>query len=137
MKKRGRPKCLRIVGDVPKIDYFKPRGIPLVNLEAVHLTVEELEAIRLVDFKGLEQEDAALEMRVSRRTLVRELKSGRKKIADALLYGKAIEIKGGNFVSSDKRMFFCEDCGHEWEEKHGTGRPEKCKKCGSNDIHRK
>lgn len=134
--KRGRPKCVRTVEGIPAIDYFKPRGIPLMNLEAVHLTVEELEAIRLVDFEDLEQEQAATEMNVSRRTLARELKSGRKKIADALLHGKAIEIKGGDFISLEKRIFLCEDCGHEWEEKHGTGRPEKCKKCGSNNIHR-
>lgn len=94
---------MRFVKGVPVVDYFKPRGIPLRDLEAAHIRVEELEAIRLVDFEGLEQEKAAEEMKISRRTLARELRSGRKKIADALLHGKAIEIKGDNFVTSEKK----------------------------------
>ncbi len=95
---RGRPRCLRNVSEIPDITYFKPRGIPLSELETVILTVEELEAIRLVDFAGLEHEDAAEKMSVSRKTLWRDLKSARKKVADALINGKAIEIKGGDFV---------------------------------------
>jgi len=97
-KRCGRPRCLRNVSKIPDVDYFKPRGIPLVDLEAVVLSVEELEAIKLVDFQGLEHEEAAQKMNVSRKTLWRDLKSGRKKVADALINGKAIEIKGGNFV---------------------------------------
>lgn len=95
---RGRPRCLRSVSGIPDVDYFKPRGIPLSELETVNLTVEELEAIRLVDFMGLEHEEAAEKMNVSRKPLWMDLKSGRKKVADALINGKAIEIKGGNFV---------------------------------------
>jgi len=87
-----------MVEGVPAADYFKPRGIPLMDLEVVHINVEELEAIRLVDFKGLDQEKAATEMKISRRTLARELKSGRKKIADALLHGKAIEVRVGDSI---------------------------------------
>jgi len=87
-----------MVRSVPTVDYFKPRGIPLMDLEVVHINVEELEAIRLVDFEGLDQEKAAAEMKISRRTLARELKSGRKKIIDALLHGKAIEIKVSDFI---------------------------------------
>ncbi len=95
---RGRPRCMRSVSKIPDVDYFKPRGIPLVNLEIVVISVEELEAIRLVDFIGFEHEEAAGKMNVSRKTLWRDLKSGRKKVADALINGKVIEIKGGNFV---------------------------------------
>lgn len=89
---------MRSVSKIPDVDYFKPRGIPLVNLEIVVISVEELEAIRLVDFIGFEHEEAAGKMNVSRKTLWRDLKSGRKKVADALINGKVIEIKGGNFV---------------------------------------
>jgi len=96
--RRGRPRCLRNVSEVPEVNYFKPRGIPLVNLEIIVISVEELEAIRLVDFIGFEHEEAAGKMNVSRKTIWRDLKSGRKKVADALINGKAIEIKGGNFV---------------------------------------
>ena len=89
---------MRNVSKIPDVDYFKPMGIPLADLEAVILSVEELETIKLVDFEGLEHEEAAKKMNVSRKTLWRDLKSGRKKVADALINGKSIEIRGGDFV---------------------------------------
>lgn len=134
--KVGRPKCMRLVSEVPEVDYFKPRGIPLVELEVNELAVEEVESIRLVDFEGLEHEQAARKMAISRRTLTRELKSGRKKIADALLHGKAIEIKGGHFIAKGERLFKCVEGRHEWKESPGTGKPEKCPECGSINLHR-
>lgn len=63
------------------------------NMDVVTLTYEELEAVRLVDYLDYEQEDAAAKMNVSRRTFARHLHSGRRKIADALLNGKALEIR--------------------------------------------
>jgi len=62
------------------------------------LTLEELEAIRLVDYEGLKQEEAAAQMGVSRKTLWNDLKSGRKKVAEALIRGWAIRIEGGNYI---------------------------------------
>ncbi len=99
---RGRPKCIRVVGGMPGADYFKPRGIPLIELESNTLTVEEVEAIRLTDYEGMSQEDAAAEMKVSRRTLARDLGSARKKIAEAFINGKAIEVRGGCFKIKDE-----------------------------------
>ena len=95
----GRPRCLREVEGTPDVDYFKPRGIPLTELTVNSLKLEELEAIRLVDYMGLEQMDAAAKMKISRRTLARELMSARKKIVEALILGKAIEIKGGSYTT--------------------------------------
>jgi predicted DNA-binding protein (UPF0251 family) len=95
MASKGRPRCLRAVKGIPDVDYFKPRGVPLMNLEVNSLKLEELEAIRLVDIEELEQEDAAQRMGISRRTFARELSCGRRKVADALINGKAIEIHGG------------------------------------------
>lgn len=95
---RGRPRCMRNVSKIPEADYFKPGGIPLVDLEAARVSIEELEAIRLVDFSGLEHEEVAQKMNVSRKTLWMDLKSARKKVDDALINGKAIEIKGRDFV---------------------------------------
>jgi len=77
----------------PKAIYFKPRAIPLSMLEEVELGVDELEAIRLCDFEGLEQEEAAKKMKISQSTLSRILLSARKKIAEALIEGKAIKVK--------------------------------------------
>jgi len=95
------PKCRR-VAFLPNVTYFKPAGIPLRALEEVRLSVEEAEAVRLKDMEGLEQEQGAKKMNVSRPTFQRVLASGRQKIADALLNGKAIRIEGGNFEMSPR-----------------------------------
>ncbi len=91
----GRPRLMRRVALNLEADYFKPAGIPMRELELVSLTLEETEAVRLSDLENLEQEDAAKKMGISRRTYWRELQSARKKIADALVNGKAIKIEKG------------------------------------------
>jgi predicted DNA-binding protein (UPF0251 family) len=90
-----RPRNCRRVWQLPQANYYKPRGIPLSVLEEVTLTVDEFEAIRLTDLEGLYQSNAAEKMNVSRQTLGRILESAHKKIADALVHGKALLIKGG------------------------------------------
>jgi predicted DNA-binding protein (UPF0251 family) len=90
-----RPRHCRRVAQLPQANYYKPRGIPLSVLEEVILTVDEFEAIRLTDLEGLYQADAAEKMSVSRQTLGRILETAHKKIADALVHGKALLIKGG------------------------------------------
>ena len=72
---------------------FKPCGKRQVELELEILTTDEMEAIRLADFEGLYQEDAANEMEISRPTFSRILNNARKKIANALILGKALEIQ--------------------------------------------
>lgn len=74
------------------VQFFKPRGIPLSNLEINILELDELEAIHLCDYESLAQLDAAKKMNISDSTLQRLLYSGRKKIADALYASKAIQI---------------------------------------------
>jgi len=83
------------VGHLPLANYYKPKGIPLALLQQTTLTVDELEAIRLADLQGLYQEQAAEKMNVSRQTFGRILESAHKKIADALVNGKALLIEGG------------------------------------------
>jgi len=85
------------VESTPKVSVFKPAGIPRSCLEEVVVKLEELEAIRLKDFLGLEQEEGALRMGVSRPTFQRILMEGREKIARALIEGYAIRIEGGNY----------------------------------------
>jgi len=92
-----RPRLCRRVRFNPDITYFKPRGIPLRELEEVILLVDEYEAVRLKDLEGLEQEECAKKMNVSQPTFHRLVLSSRKKIADAIINGKAIKIEGGNF----------------------------------------
>ena len=80
---------------MPQANYYKPRGIPLSALQHISLTYDELEAIRLADFEGLYQEKAAEKMNISRQTFGRIIESAHKKIADALVNGKALSIEGG------------------------------------------
>lgn len=76
----------------PNVTYFKPRAIPLSSLEEVELSVEEVEAIRLCDHEDLSQNEASLQMNISQSTIQRILTSARKKIAEAIIEGKAIRI---------------------------------------------
>lgn len=87
-----RPRLRRRINFNPNITYFKPQGVPMRELELVELSMEELEAYRLRHIKDLDQEEAATEMRTSQSTYQRILYSAYKKIADALINGKAIEI---------------------------------------------
>ncbi len=88
----ARPVKNRHISCVPAASYFKPVGIPMRELEEVVLGMDELEAIRLADLRGLYQADAAEKMGVSRQTIGNILNSAHRKLADALLNGKALRI---------------------------------------------
>lgn len=90
-----RPRHCRRVAIIPHVAYYKPRGVPLSALQRVELAVDELEALRLADLEGLYQEEAAQRMNVSRQTFGRIIESAHKKVADALVHGKALSIEGG------------------------------------------
>ncbi|MEO0114765.1 MAG: DUF134 domain-containing protein [candidate division WOR-3 bacterium] len=94
----ARPPFCRRIGFLPNVSYFKPRGIPCSLLEEVILTKDELEAVRLADLEGLYQEVAAERMGISRPTFGRIIESAHRKIAEALVKGKALRIEGGNVV---------------------------------------
>jgi predicted DNA-binding protein (UPF0251 family) len=108
----------------------------MTSLESVELSVDEFEAIRLKDLQGLEQTAAGDSMHISQPTFHRVIEAARKKVADALVNGKAIRIEGGDYESDVNRKFKCLDCSHEWDEPHGRGRPKACPECGSKNIHR-
>jgi predicted DNA-binding protein (UPF0251 family) len=88
----SRPKKNRNVYCKPDVAYFKPRGIPLIKLEEVALTMDELEAIRLADYERLYHENAAKTMKISRQTFGRILKDARRKVSECLIEGKALRI---------------------------------------------
>jgi len=92
-----RPRICRRIFFNPKITHFKPAGITLSNLVESILTFDEIEAVRLIDFEEVDQSKAGKMMKISQPTLSRLLKSARKKIADSLINGKAIKIKGGDY----------------------------------------
>ena len=130
-----RPVKYRKVGFVPDVHYFKPAGIPLRDLEEVELALDELEAIRLADLRGLYQEDAAGNMNISRQTFANILVSAHNKIAECLILGKALRIEGGK-IEMKNRKFICRECKHMWSLPFGSGRPQQCPQCQSPNIHR-
>ena len=91
-----RPKKPRFVSAYPTIAAFVPQGVPITG--ELMLSVEELEAIRLSDFEGLDQEAAANLMQVSRQTYGRILAAARHIVGEALVTGKAITVAGGNYA---------------------------------------
>jgi predicted DNA-binding protein (UPF0251 family) len=88
---------LRFVQGRPIVDAFIPNRIPPWGREEIILPIEDLEAIKLNDFQGLDQETAARMMNVSRQTFGRILAEARTIVADALVMGKILRIEGGNF----------------------------------------
>jgi len=133
----ARPQKRRRVADHPQVSYFKPRGIPMVRLEEVRLTVDEREALRLADLDNLSHEDAGSRMGVSRATFGRILQKARRVLADALINGKAIKIEGGNYrVVDEKRLLACRHCKWQWEAPPGGGHPAACPACGTQQALR-
>lgn len=90
-----RPFCSRRISGHPPASVFKPVGIPIVELEEVVMSLDEFEAMRLADLDGLYQEEAAKQMSVSRPTFSRIMESAHRKLADAIVHGKALRIEGG------------------------------------------
>lgn len=88
-------KCRR-VRCAPNACYFKPSGIPLCELEEVVLELDEVEALRLADLEDLYQLEAAAKMGVSRQTFGNIVSRARRKVAEALLGGKALRIVTGD-----------------------------------------
>ena len=144
-----RPRRARWVNFQPNITYYKPAGVRMIDLEETILNIDEIEAIRLKDLEGLDQEECAKKMNISQPTFHRLVTSARKKIADSLVNGKAVRIQGGIFkmtpqTSGRGRRFGrghgrgsagecqCPNCGHK--EPHQLGVPcytRKCPKCGN------
>lgn len=128
-----RRRCCGLIDDAIVCQTFIPLGQSC--LEEINIKLEELEAIRLKDKVGLDQAECAASMGVSRATFQRILGAARSKIASALVEGRPIIIRGGNYLMKN-RVFECVGCGHVWEVepcaaggKHGY--EIACPKCGS------
>lgn len=93
-----RPRKCRLVTKKPKVTYFKPLGVPMMDLAEVYLTVEGLEALRLADIEGLKHEEAAERMNVSRQTFGRVLAEARGVTARAVVQGMALCVQGGHYM---------------------------------------
>ncbi len=94
-----RPYRFRRVRKEPGVDYFKPAGVGISETEIVELGVDEFEAVRLHDFEKKTQKESAKQMNVSQPTFHRILEAGHEKIAEAIVKGMAIKIKGGVYMT--------------------------------------
>lgn len=108
-----RPEKYRWIEKEPEVVFYKPAGVPLAFLKEITLKIDEFQTIILADGRGLYQSEGAKLMGVSRQTFARILKSGRKKLADALSEGYAIRIEGGKVIKIRDEVE-CKECGHIW-----------------------
>lgn len=134
----ARPTKWRKIEYIPAISYFVPSEKEASEVSENDLKLEELEAIRLKDLLGLEQEECAKRMEVSRSTFQRILLSAREKVADSLINGKIIRIEGGNFTRNICPIK-CDNCGKEWKESFENIEfiirdKYACPECGSDNI---
>ncbi|MEW6719516.1 MAG: DUF134 domain-containing protein [Thermodesulfobacteriota bacterium] len=107
-----RPHCCRRVEGKPPASVFKPAGVPVREIDAIAMTLDEFEAVRLADLEGLYQEEAAAKMGVSRSTFSRIVDSAHRKVADAIVNGKALKIEGGPVFPMGR-------CRHGFGKHHG------------------
>lgn len=103
-----RPRKCRKVCRLPKVREFHPLGD---TEKYVTLTVDEYEAIRLIDKEGFSQEECAGYMQVARTTVQQIYNTARMKIADALVDGIGIRIDGGEYILCDGKEKHCGCCG--------------------------
>lgn len=121
----SRPKQFRKIESPPLMVGFKPFGVPRKDLKSVILSFDEYEVVRLLDYEGLQQEQAAVRMNVSRPTLTRIYENARKTIAMAFVECKMIVIEGGS-VEFEREWFRCRKC-HKLVE--GIENHKRCGNC--------
>ena len=127
-----RPKNRRIVHEPPLFNEFKPLGVPSINLKRSKLSLDEFEAIRLADYNGYSQEEAASEMGISRSTFSRLIENARKKLAEFLILGKLLSIDGGN-IHFRNNIIRCESCGYMFKTDINASFAE-CPNCKSTSL---
>lgn len=88
-----RPFRCRRIEQLPVYRSFSPDDVEATD--SIQMTVDEYEAVRLLDDEGLTQEACAARMNIARTTVTAIYDSARKKIADALVHGKRLLITGG------------------------------------------
>jgi uncharacterized protein len=124
-----RPKYCRKIGCEPGANYFIPQGIPVSSMEEISISLDEFEALRLADFEGLYQENCASSMNISRQTFGRIIDSARKKIADALVHGKALKIEGGTVSFEENGKIRCSSCDYSMNCCKNSGDSPACPRC--------
>ena len=127
-----RKKMQRIVHRPPLYTDFKPIGVRRLSLDSIELSIDEYEAIRLADNIGMNHNDAAEEMEISRSTFSRLIENARKKIAEFIIEGKHLQIDGGN-IHFRGNIIKCNSCGHMFNTNF-ENEITKCPSCGSDNL---
>ena len=127
-----RSKMQRIVHRPPLYTEFKPVGVRRLSLDSIELSIDEYEAIRLADNIGMNHNDAADEMEISRSTFSRLIEKARKKIAEFIIEGKQLQIDGGN-IHFRGNIIKCNSCGHMFNTSFES-KILKCPSCGSDNL---
>ena len=102
----ARKEIMRIVNQPPLFQSFKPTGIASKFLNQTILSLDEYEALRLADYDGMTQAEAADEMQISRPTFTRLIEKARQKMVEFLIKGNQLTIDGGNIHFSNNVFKF-------------------------------
>ena len=123
----ARPQKSRRICNIPGVirygpaPFAGPRANPSSLQNAVILTVDEYEVLRLVDYEGLTHSACASQMNISRTTATEICESARKKVAEAIVCGKDLIIEGGSWelCKGGRDDCFLDSCTRR-EENHVT-----------------
>jgi len=126
-----RKKRFRRIQFPPVIKGMSVYGVRGRKSNEVILHIEEYEAIRLLDYQNLTQEEAAVFMDVSRPTLTRIYEEARNKVATAFVEGRDLLFKGGD-IYFDKNWYKCNACHASFSDY--SEKVTNCAVCNSEDI---
>lgn len=115
----------------PVIKGMSVFGVSGRKAQEISLRIEEYEAIRLLDYRGMTQEEAAVHMEVSRPTLTRIYEDARKKVAQSFVEGRDLLFRGGNFIF-DENWYKCISCNSSFSFYHES--KVVCPLCSSEEL---
>ena len=96
-----RPIKQRNVCSLPESNRFGPLSLTSSSEPSVIMTVDEFEAIRLIDLEGFTQEESAEQMNIARTTVQAIYSEARRKLAESLIEAKVLLIEGGEYRLCD------------------------------------
>ncbi len=127
-----RPQKKRSVHYPPVYSEFKPTGVRARLLDKLELTLDEFEAIRLADYQGMDHNESAEKMEISRSTFSRLVERARRKVGAFLIEGKHLQIDGGQ-VHFKRNLIRCGDCDHLLNITFDADTT-RCPNCGSTNL---
>ena len=129
----ARPVKERAVQDPPRAAGFRPVASPGGGRTPVILSLDEYEAIRLVDHEGLDHAGASEVMGISRPTFTRLIERARSRTAAMLVEARPLRIEGGN-IHFCRNRYRCRECGEVARSDVCDEGPKRCARCGSDHL---